>query len=162
MPRSQKALFVHTTVSGIKVFCILVSMVFAPFSSLAWRFIAGCFVGWTISSIVLLVTRTRSKSSYLLSWGMLIKIAFWTGVLVSISTFHFPDIRTSGYIQLVVITMLTADSFLEQLLKLISRRVFIPFSKRYELLRKHFEDNCQLYLETSAWTTIYPFFRWIF
>jgi hypothetical protein len=163
-PRSRKALIVHSVVSGVKLLSILVALFFIPFGSIVWRLIGGCFIGWALSSILLVIVQTRSKVSYLLSYGILIKIVIWIGVLASISSFDLSrfDIRTSGYVQLTVAFMLLGDAFIEQLLKMPRQHLFRPFLKRYDSLARHIDNNCQLYLEVPVWTTIYPLLRWIF
>jgi hypothetical protein len=165
MPRSQKAFLVHTTVSGVKLLSILLAAVFVPFSSIIWRLIGGCIIGWFLSSIVLLATRTHSKTGYLFNYGIIIKIVVWLAVLALLSKFNTKtgDIKTSDFIQFGVTIMLFVDSLVEQLIKLPRHKhLFKPLIKRYQTLAAYIGENYQLYLEIPVWTTVYPILRWIF
>lgn len=163
-PRSQKAYIVHSITSLVKLLTILSAIIFLPFSSFLWRFIAGAFSGFLMSTLILQITRVRSKNGYLLSYGMMIKIAVWLSLLCLLSTFDIRNIniRTTEYIQLFLFSMFFIDSFMEQLLKLPRKPLFKPVQRYYSNLWYYFDNNCQLYLEIPIWTTIYPIVRWIF
>jgi hypothetical protein len=163
-PRSQKAFIFHAIATGIKLFFIAVAIIAFPFDSILWRFIVGAITGFVISSVVLGLGRVRSKSSYLFSFGMLIKISVW---LISLSCLtHFDlmhhNISTSGYIQFYLFCMFFIDSVMEQILKIPKKRLFKPIPKAYKPYSDYFERNWVLYLEIPIWTTIYPVIVWIF
>jgi len=164
-PRSQKAYFVHLIVSGVKLFSILFGLLFFPVTSLVWRFLGGLLMGWILTSLLLLITHTQSKTAYLMSYGMIIKIFLWLLVIGSLSEFHFSplDIQTTPMIHFGIVSYLIVDAILEQFLKIPKKvKLFQPIPKHYVNLTRHFEENCQLYLEIPFWTSLYPLVRWIF
>jgi hypothetical protein len=165
MPRSQKAFLVHIIVSAIKISCIVFSLIFLNINSLLWRAIIGFFIAWPVSSVILLVTNTKSKVGYLLSWGMILKIAIWLGVISLASRFTSQpfNIYTSEYIQFLLVIMFFGDAFLEQLIKLpMKMKIFKPLLPSYKKLNHFYEENNFLYLEIPIWTALYPIIRWIF
>jgi len=85
IPRSKKAFRIHLANSVIKIFLILTAMVILPFDSWLWRFIGGMIAGGMLSSILLVLTGTRSKVSYLLTWNMILKISLLFLVLALLS-----------------------------------------------------------------------------
>lgn len=164
-PRSRKAFRIHSISTTIKILSILVSMVLLPFDSLLWRFIGGAGIGWFINMLFLLFSGTRSKSGYLFSYGMLIKIIVWLLVFIAISDFylHPLNIVTSEFVQFSVVILAFMDSVVEQLLKIPFRGgLFKPILPYYSKITKHVEEKSSFYLEVPLWTAINPMFRWIF
>lgn len=165
LPRSQKAFIVHSIVTFIKLSSILFSLFLIHIDSLIWRIILGFFIGWFISSAILLVTKTKSKVGYLFSWGILIKIAIWLGLIAIASNYSiYPfNIRTTDYIQFIITVMAFGDAFIEQLLKLpYKMKIFKPILKSYSSFNHWFDNNYILYFEIPIWTALYPIIRWIF
>lgn len=165
MPRSQKAFIIHSITSVIKLMSILLALIILPFGSIVWRFIFGAIAGWFAASVVLLLTRTKSKTMYLLSYGMIIKIVVWFAVLALFTSFDWGTKRISptDYGKFIMVIMVFADSFLEQFLKTPKGwNLFRPLSRRYRGMSVYFNGNYQLYLEIPLWTTLYPIVRWIF
>ena len=165
MPRSHKAFVVHTIVSVIKVFSIISSIGFLPIDSFVWRFIGGAMIGWVVASVVLLITRTKSKTAYLLSYGMIIKILVWVAILAIFTRFDFKNfqVTSTDYTKSVIVFLVFGDAFLEQLLKAPKNlHLFRPLSRSYQNLSVYLTENYQLYLEIPLWTILYPLVRWIF
>ena len=164
-PRSQKAFIIHSIISTLKLCCILGSLLFLPITSIVWRFIGGILLGWMVSSALLLFFQTRSKTAYMISYGMMIKIILWLSVISYCSVFNLStfNIYTTALINFGIVFYLFLDAFTEQILKIPHKlNLFKPLPKQYINLTKHFEEKCMLYLEIPFWTTIYPFVRWIF
>jgi len=164
-PRSQKAFVIHSLASLIKLCSIFGSLFFLSISSMVWRFIGGILIGWMLSSALLLFSQTRSKTAYLISYGMFIKIILWLGVISTCSVFQLSpfNINTTPFINFGVVFYLIFDAIIEQILKIPKKfKLFMPLPKQYINLMGHFEKKCMLYLEIPFWTTIYPFFRWLF
>jgi hypothetical protein len=96
---------------------------------------------------------------------MIIKIFIWLGVFILISKFDFTkcDIIISKYVNLIVMIMVFADSFIEQALNSPKKiHLFKPLLKKDQNIAEYFEKNCRLYLEIPFWTTVNPIIRWIF
>ena len=164
-PRSQKAFVIHSVVSVVKVLSILMVLILLPVSSLVWRFIVGIFVGWLLSSAILFICHTRSKTAYLFSYGMCVKVILWLSLIGFLSVLKFSpfDIFTTPYINFGIVFLLFFDAFIEQILKMPKKvKLFKPIPNQYINLTHHFDEKCQLYLEMPFWTTIYPFVRWVF
>jgi hypothetical protein len=165
LPRSQKAFIVHLIISTIKFSCIIFSFFLINIHSFLWRIIIGLFVAWFLSFVILLITKTKSKTGYLLSWGMIIKIILWLGVISLTSKFTTSpfNIYTSEYIQFILVIMFMGDAFLEQLIKLpMKMKIYKPLLPSYNNLTHFYDENNFLYLEIPIWTALYPIIRWIF
>ncbi len=164
MPRSRKALIIHTINSIIKVFSILTCIVLLPIDSFIWRFVIGAIYGFLCSSLLLKLTKTHSRNSYLISYGILIKIAVWFLIISLCSEFDIKhlNISTKEYFKVVFVIMLFFDPFLEQILKISKKHLFKPIFHRYYRLDNYFNNNYQFYLEIPLWTSLYPLIRWIF
>jgi hypothetical protein len=165
IPRSRKAFIVHTIASLAKIISILLAVLFIPLESYVWRFIGGAIMGWFLATLVLLISQTKSKTGYLFSYGMIIKIAVWVVVLVLFSRFRFSPFQISptDYLKSCLVIMTFLDSFIEQLLKISKKPyLFEPISKHYKNVGPFFDGKYLLYLEVPLWTTVYPIVRWIF
>jgi len=149
IPRSRKALIVHTILPFIKITSAVLSVFFLRFNLLKdYALFLGLLTGGFLSTIVLLVTHTRSKVSYLLSYGMLIKLFIWATVILIFKSY--------------ALLMLFFDPFIEASLRFISYRLFRPLMKQYYKLEILFSRDYQLYLELPVWSAIVPFFKWLF
>lgn len=149
IPRSRKALIVHSVLPFIKISVAIISVFFLRINFLKdYALFLGFLAGGLVSLLVLLFTRTRSKVSYLLSFGMLIKISIW-----AVAIFFFKS---------YALLMLFFDPFIEATLRYISDKLFKPLIKQYYPLEILFNNDYQLYLELPVWSAIVPFFRWLF
>lgn len=163
-PRSQKAFIVHSFTSVIKLLAILACMILLPFESSVWSFVTGAVLGFLVSSVLLIITRTYSKNAYLFSYGIIIKIIVWIVAIGFCTKINFQHLNfsTNGYIRPVIILMVFFDSFLEQFIKTSKKHLFKPILHHYMKMEPYFDKNYQLYLEIPGWTIIYPIIRWIF
>ncbi len=166
IPRSRKAFRVHLVCSVIKIFSILSALVLLPFESLLWRIAGGIITGSIISFMILLITRTRSKVSYLLNWNILIKIFLLLFVLVILSDWHaFPNIRPTEYLGAVFILMLFfQDIFMDLIIKIFLRKrnLIRPLFKQPVKIQQMVNQGYQNYLDIPVWSTFFPFIKWIF
>ena len=150
IPRSKKALMLHGVSSLIKIAMLVLSMLLIqskPFANLSVPagVITGSFVSWGF----LRIFNTHPKVSYLLSYGMIIKICIWMVNLYFFETY--------------ALILLFFDPMIEAILRQISGdRLFIPLLKQHPSLDKLFRRQYQVYLELPIWSVINPFFRWIF
>jgi hypothetical protein len=119
-----------------------------------------------LSSLVLRVTGVRSRVSYLLTPGLLIKVLIWIGALLLISeTGPGFNIRTSGLVYIVVAGLLF---LLDMVFDLVMgffpfyRRLFRPVVKQGTVLDSLYGEGYQNYLELPVYSVLYPLFRWIF
>ncbi len=150
IPRSKKAFMLHVICSLIKIAMLALSMFFIQSKPLANLNIPAVIISGSIVSWAFLrVFNTHPKVSYLLSYGMIIKIFIWV-----INLYFF---GTSALI------LLFFDPMIEAILRWISGdRLFIPLLKQHPSLDKLFRKRYQVYLELPVWSVINPFFRWIF
>jgi curved DNA-binding protein CbpA len=150
IPRSRKAFLVHLSSTLAKIICIALCLWLIkkdPWS--AFGFPAGIFSGSLCSFLITIIFRTKPKTSYLLSMGMIIKILIW---LVCIYLF-------GAY----AIFLLFFDPIFEATMRYFSRdRLFLPILKQHPDLEILFSRGYQLYLELPVWSVINPFFRWLF
>jgi hypothetical protein len=166
VPRSAKAQYFHRLASMLKVLSIVACLVFFPVESLLWRVIAGFGLGGLLSFLLLKVVKVRSKASYLLTPGLLIKSGIWLLSLYLISTVGPGfDIALSGYVYLVVAGLFF---FLDMVFDLVLgpfpfyKRLFRPIKRQGKVLESLYSDGYQNYLELPVYSVLYPLFRWIF
>jgi hypothetical protein len=166
VPRSSKALYFHRLSSMVKILAISCCMLFLPFESLLWRFMAGILAGGALSLLLLALARVRPKSTYLLTPGLILKAVAWIAVLWLISdTGPGFDIWISDYVYLVVAGLLF---FLDMLVDLIMgffpfyRWLFKPLVKQGKVLDGLYGDGYQNYMELPVYSVVYPFIRWLF
>ncbi len=166
VPRSIRAQVTHRIASLIKLFSILLALFLFPVDSILWRFLAGVLAGLLLSSLVLRVAGVRSRVSYLLTPGLLIKVLIWVGALLLISeTGPGFNIRTSGLVYIVVAGLLF---LLDMVFDLVMgffpfyRGLFRPVVKQGTVLDRLYREGYQNYLELPVYSVLYPLFRWIF
>ena len=166
VPRSTKAVYYHRLVSLIKFISILAFLIFFPVESILWRFIAGLILGGTCSSILLKLAGVRSKISYLLTPGLILKAIIWLVTLSLISTLGPGfDIQVSGYVYLVLAGLLF---FLDMVFDLLMgflpfyRKMFRPLIQQGTILDSLYRDGYQNYQELPVYSVIYPLIRWLF
>ena len=150
IPRSKKAFLLHSVSSLIKitVLCLCIYIIQStPFVYLGIP--AGIISGSTLSWGFLRFFNTHPKVSYLLSYGMIIKITIWIVILYFFGTY--------------ALILLFFDPMIEAILRQVSGdRLFIPLMKQHPSLDKLFRKRYQVYMELPVWSVISPLFRWIF
>jgi hypothetical protein len=166
VPRSSRAVYYHRLVSLTKVLSIVAFLIFFPLESMLWRFIAGLFAGGIISTALLKLAGVRSKVSYLLTPGLIIKIGIWLLCLALISS-PGPglEIRISGYVYLVVAGLLfLLDMIFDLLMGFLPfyHLMFRPVIKQGAILDSLYREGYQNYQELPVYSVIYPLIRWLF
>ena len=122
--------------------------------------------GGILSSLILLLARIRSRNTFLLTPGLLVKAFIWLACLVLISD-PGPgfNIQVSQYVYLVVAGLLF---FLDMLFDLLMgffpfyRRMFRPLLQQGPVLDGLYREGYQNYQELPVYSVIYPLFRWFF
>ncbi|HEC44060.1 MAG TPA: J domain-containing protein [Bacteroides sp.] len=149
IPRSRKAFIVHSLASLIKISVLLLCLIYVPqipFSRLSLPI--GLVLGGLLSGFFLAISGTKPKSSYLLSYGMLIKILVWTLLIWFLDSYAF--------------IFLFFDPMLEALLRFLSNeRLFIPLVKQYPQLDHLFRNQYQLYMELPVLSVMNPLLKWL-
>jgi len=166
VPRSARVLFFHRIVSLVKVAAIICSLIILPLDSLLWRFIAGMLAGGILSSVLLGLVRVRSRVSYLLTPGLLVKALIWIFALYKISTFGPGfNIQISGYVYIVVAGLLF---LLDMIFDLVMgffpfyQRLFRPIFKQRKVLDSLYRDGYRNYQELPVYSVVFPLFKWLF
>jgi hypothetical protein len=166
VPRSTRAVHFHRIVSLVKVITIMVFMVFFPLNSLLWRFIAGLFMGGILSAVFLKIVNVRSKVSYLLTPGLIVKAAIWLFALGMISKIGPGfDIQISGYVYLVVTGLLfLLDMVFDLVIGIFPfyPKMFRPLIPQGKILEGLYNEGYQNYQELPVYSVIYPLIRWLF
>jgi curved DNA-binding protein CbpA len=166
VPRSKKAFRIHLAISLIKSFSILLALIFLPFESLLWRFVGGIMAGGILTAIILLISHTRSKVSYLYTWNLLIRLGIWVLLLVMLCSWNeFPDIKPTEYLVVGVIFMLFfQDVFVDLVTKIIFKKTNLdkPIITQPVEIQKLINQGYQNYLEIPIWSTIFPLIKWVF
>jgi hypothetical protein len=141
-------------------------LIFLPIDSLVWRFLGGLLAGGLISTLMLSIAKVRSRVSYLLTPGLMIKAGVWIGALCAISSFGPGfNIQTTGYVYALIAGLLfLLDMLFDLLLGLFPfyRRMFRPIIKQGRIMDNLYRDGYQNYQELPVYSVIYPFFRWLF
>jgi curved DNA-binding protein CbpA len=166
LPRSKKAFRIHTSTTLIKAFSILFALIFLPFSSLLWRFVGGLAAGGLLTALVLALSNTRSKVSYLYTGSFFIRLGLWLLVLIMLCRWNnFPDILPTDYLVVGAVSLLF---FQDVLIDIVGKILFKksnlekPIIKQPLEIQKLFNQGYQDYLEIPVWSTIYPLIKWIF
>lgn len=166
VPRSARAQYFHRLASLFKILSILACMIFFPVESILWRLIAGMLSGGILSTLMLKIVKVRSKVSYLLTPGLLVKAVIWVVCLALIS--HLGpgfDLQISDYVYLLVAGLLF---FLDMLFDLIFgffpfyRSMFRPVLQQGPILDGLYKEGYQNYQELPVYSVVYPIFRWLF
>lgn len=166
VPRSTRAVYYHRLVSLIKILSILAFLIFFPLESILWRFIAGLFAGGILSTMLLKLARVRSKVSYLLTPGLILKVIIWLVSLGLISSLGPGlDIQISGFVYLVVAGLLfLLDMVFDLVMGFLPfyRSMFRPVFKQGTILDSLYREGYQNYQELPVYSVIYPLIRWLF
>jgi hypothetical protein len=165
IPRSRKAFIVHSLIALLKIFILVLCLLFLPLTSVVWRSVFGLVMGGIVGTLLLLVARTRSNVSYLISTGILLRICIWVSALLLASriTFHPFNIQTTEAIYFVITAIIIFDSFLMQLIDFaIGKNASKPIARQYPEVRQKFYDGYKVYNDIPVLSVIYPLFKWIF
>ncbi len=166
IPRSHKALIVHTINTGIKILSIIACLLFLDISSLVWRFILGMFTGGLVSGTLLLITHTRSSISYLYNLNTIIRVCIWIISIALVSRFKFNtfDIAPSDFIIFVVMSIILFDCFIMQLIDSLmgTKKAAKPVVRQYSEINQAIENGYRVYNDVIIISVVYPVFKWIF
>jgi len=166
IPRSVRAHLFHRISSVVKVISIFSCLLFFPVESVLWRFLAGMVSGGILSSILLEIAGVRSRVSYLLTPGLLIKALIWLFVLLTISIFGPGfNIQTAGIVYIVVAGLLF---LLDMVFDLIMGffpfypRLFRPLVRQGPILNALYREGYQNYQELPVYSVLFPLYKWLF
>ncbi|MCK4880552.1 MAG: DnaJ domain-containing protein [Bacteroidales bacterium] len=166
VPRSTRAFYYHRLVSLVKVLSILAFMVFFPVESILWRFIAGLLIGGVFSTMMLKLAKVRSKVSYLLTPGLLVKAVIWIVSLILISNMGPGfNIQISEYVYMMVAGLLfLLDMVFDLVIGFFPfyRKMFRPVIQQGAILTALYKEGYQNYQELPVYSVIYPLVRWLF
>lgn len=165
IPRSRKAFYVHFSLSVIKPLLITAGLIFIPFPGFIWRFFLGFFIASMGAGLILLIARTRSKVSFLLTPFLIIKIVIWLLVMMSQTYLHPGFILAYNDILILLIALMLV--FLDMFLDLVLRAFpfytwfYYPLPPQLPGVAYLFKKGYQTYLDLPVWSSLYPFFRWL-
>jgi hypothetical protein len=165
VPRSRKAFILHSVSIFTKLTAILGCLFFLDISSILWRIIIGMLAGGLVSRLLLLLTRTRSNISYLVSYGMILRVGVWLLSIFLVSRFSFDpfDIATTDSIYFVITSIIIFDSFLMQLVGFIfGKYAALPVTMQYPDVMQKFHEGYSVYNDVPVISVVYPIFRWVF
>ena len=165
VPRSRKGLIIHSVNTGIKIVSILSFVVFQDVSSFMWRILLGMLIGGLISSLVLLLTRTKSNVSYLFSIGTIFRVGLWIFIIAQVSDFRLKpfNISTSDYIFFAITAIVIFDCFLMQFVNFaFGKYSSKPIINQYPDINQKFVDGYKVYNDVTVISVVYPLFKWIF
>lgn len=166
IPRSARAHYVHRLTTLVKLLCLVGFMIFLPIDSLVWRFIGGMVAGGLISTLMLSIAKVRSRVSYLLTPGLIIKSGVWIGALCAISSFGPGfNIQTTGYVYALIAGLLfLLDMVFDLVVGLFPfyRWMFRPIIKQGRIMDGLYREGYQNYQELPVYSVLYPLFRWLF
>ena len=164
IPRSQKAFIVHTVNSAVKLVSIISCIIFFPVSSMVWRLVIGMILGGVVGALILLITRTRSNTSYLFSAGTFARILLWIAAIVIVSRFfmHPFNIITTDSIYFVITSIVIFDSFVMQLVSyVLGRKSSKPLIMQHPAVDEKFSEGYIVYNDIPVLSVVYPIYRWI-
>ena len=164
IPRSMKAFRVHILCSIIKIVSILSFTIFLSLESFLWKVLLGLFLGEVITQLISLTFNIRLSTTYLYSWGMLIKMTIWMIPILLCTSFSFHpfDIYTSDLIHLALFLLLLFDCFLEQFIySVLGRKFMQPFTHQPARVHELFNNGYRLYNEIPVFSVLYPLSKWL-
>ncbi len=127
------------SLAGTSIFIVLgvILLVFLPVESVLWRFMAGLLGGGIVSTVVLKLFRVRSKTSYLLTPGLIVKMAIW---------------------------IFSLDMLFDLVIGIFPfyRKMFRPVIKQGITLDSLYKEGYQNYQELPVYSVMYPLIRWLF
>ncbi|MEN8227445.1 MAG: J domain-containing protein [Bacteroidota bacterium] len=166
IPRSARAHYFHKLSSLVKIISITACLLFFPVESILWRFVAGMVTGGTLATLLLALVRVRSRISYLLTPGLLIKSLIWLLALYKISLIGPGfNIQTTGLVYIVVAGLLF---FLDMVFDLVMgffpfyRWLFRPLVRQGTVLQSLYSDGYQNNMELPVYSILFPIYRWLF
>jgi hypothetical protein len=166
LPRSFRAQLFHRIASQLKVLSIIAYLFFFPVESVLWRFMAGMLAGGMLSTILLGLVRVRSKVSYLLTPGLLIKAVIWVFVLYKVSEVGPGfNIIATGYVKIAVVGLIF---FLDMLFDLVMgffpfyHKLFRPLLPQGVILSTLYRAGYQNNMELPVYSVLFPFYKWLF
>jgi hypothetical protein len=165
IPRSRKAFILHSVSALIKALVLLLCFLFLPLSSFVWRFIAGIIAGGVIVSLLLMITRTRSNVSYLLSYGMICRVSLWIFFVSLASQFRIDslNISTSDSIQFVVTAIFIFDCLIMQILDFVlGKYASRPVVRQFPEVSQKLESGYHVYNDIPVISVAYPLLKWLF
>ncbi len=165
VPRSIKAFYVHFILAIVKPLVLISGIVFIPFPGIIWRFTAAFFLSVFIEWLILIISRTRSKVSFLLTPYMIIKVVLWCLVILSQTTIY-PGLipaNTDFLVLFLALMLLFLDMILDLILRIFPfyKRFYQPVPKQLPGISYLFRKGYQPFLDVPVWSAIYPFFRWL-
>lgn len=165
IPRSARAEFIHRICSMVKVAVILSFLVFFPLSGWMWRLVFGIAAAAVASFFILKMTRVHSKTSYLVTPALIIKLTVWIAVLFSISQ-RGPgfDISLGEYRYIVIAGLLfLLDMVFDLVFGLFPfyRRMFVPVISQGKTMNNLYGEGYQNYIEYPFYSVLRPFYAWI-
>ncbi len=161
IPRSRKAFIIHSINTLIKIVSMLSCLIFLNLSSLVWRIIIGMVLGGLISSIILLITWTKSNVSYLFSYGTVFRVIVWIFIIALISHFKITPFNITTYdsIYFVITAIILFDCVLMQLINFVfgiySSK---PITRQYTDTNQKFNDGYRVYNDVTVISVVYPIF----
>jgi hypothetical protein len=164
IPRSRKAFLNHLSATFIKVFSILLfAFILRPGSNI-WNLILGAGAGGIFSTLLMLVSRTKPKTLFLLSPLIIIKLICWILALslVSYQTQGW-HIYATNYIYLALaLLLLFLDLILDPIAKLIlGKWAIMSLARLPEQEKQLLEKGYFHFQDLPFWSTIAPVFRWL-
>ncbi len=166
IPRSARAYRIHFILSFLKPSLFLSALVLLPAPSLTWRVLIAFLITVVISNAVLLISGVRSKTSYLFTPLVVIKLGIWFVVLIN-QTLYYPRlilITPEYFFSVVFFMLLFLDMVLDLLLRLLPfyARLHIPILVQPGAVINLYSRGYQNYLDVPVWSTLYPLVRWFF
>jgi hypothetical protein len=122
-------------------------------------------LGGVLSLTHLTITRTKSNITYLISYGLVLRVITWIFCIIIVSRFYSKpfDIFTTDFIHFAVIAIVIFDSLLMQFVNLILGRYSSkPISKQFPETAKKFSEGYMVYNDIPVISVVYPLFKWIF
>jgi len=119
--------------------------------------------GGILSTLVFRISGTKSKVSYMMSYGLVIRMILWVFCIVLVSHFSMNpfDIVTTDAIQFVVTAIVIFDCLFMQLLDIFLRgKSFRPVSRQYPELIQKMESGFMVYNDVPVISVLYPLFKW--
>ena len=166
IPRSSEAFRIHLILGFLKPLFFVFVVIWFPTPSWTWKVIFGLLLTLGLSNLILFFSHTRSKTSYLLNRFLIIKVTIWMVVIISQTTWY-PGLvfyTTEILFFYLFFLLIFLDMFLDLILRAFPfyPKLYLPLTSQPEVVKNLFRNGYQNYMDIPLWSTLYPFFRWLF
>lgn len=164
VPRNRNSLIIQRIASGIKIFSLFAALIFVDTQSVLWRIIFGLFTGGCISSLLFLVSRTRSASWFLFDAANVVRFTILL-LIISLNTYSYMgDYYLHDDAFVIIISIVVISELFIQLVKQTLPDSYFnkPFWNMHKKSNQLFKSGYHFGNGLPILNYFYPAYKWFF